>query len=408
MGKYTFNFDYLAEKLDEIIEVKDEKKISFTEIFLINDLESVLESAYDFSSEIPESQKQFIIQDGIKKFAYKDKKDGKQLQNQIKKSEKEFLKKPLNKYSVLSSLSFPYFDELHNVRLKKGAITFQRYSYPKKYKIGKLYEVLKNYSNSIPPHGYVPVVININARNNPEAIERALELLDLIRGMWNYSINSMQPSRIYYGPRHPINEIRLGPTHTLHYSNGKLATELYWYEINYLEKSTTWDVMHKWKYISKEFIWIRKSMNKMPYKNDFMNIFIRYTRALDTNDYETSYLKLWSLLEYLTATINSNYDKTISRSLFFYKDDILSKQIIEHLRIFRNKIVHYGESKDDLDSLLFQIKRIVENVIWFHLKFAGSFQSMEEFGRYLDLSKDKSILEKEISLRNKAMKFFYK
>ena len=231
--------------------------------------------------------------------------------------------------------------------------------------------------------------------------------MDLIRGIWNFSINRRVPTRLQWGGKHPINIIRLGPTHTLHDTKGDLVTELFWGDINFHEKSSIWDVKNKWGYISKEFIWIRNVLKKIKYKDDLVQIFIRYTNALDTNDYETSYLKLCSLLEFLTNTINSNYDKTISRSLFIYKDDIISREIIEHLRIFRNRVVHFGETRDELDPLLFQIKRFVEINIWLHLKLAGEFNSLEDFGKFLDLPKSKKSILNEIAYRKKAIKFLY-
>lgn len=404
MKKYSFNYDYLAKKLDQIIFVKDDGSISYSEIFLMQDIKSILVSAYDFAKEIPESEKQFIVDSAIKNFASIVNKDGKQLKYQIKKSEEEFLKTPFIKYIILTSLSFSYFSKLPIIKYLNGSIHFHS-SKPKKYNLSTLSSELLRYSKSIPPYGYVPVTVHVKARTNFEAMEKGLELIDLIRGIWNFSINIRIPARIQWGPRNPINIIRLGPTHTLHYSNGNLATELLWYELNHLEKSCNWDVEHKWSYIQKDFLSIRKILNKIPYKNDLLQIFIRYTRALDTNDYESAYLKLWSILELLTDTaITSGYDKTISRSLFFYKDDILSKEIIEHLRIFRNNIVHLGESRVELDSLLFQIKRFVEDNIRNHIKLAGYFNSRSEFGSFLELSRDKDKLEKEIDFRKKAIR----
>jgi hypothetical protein len=408
MRKYPFDFEYLAQKLDKIIEVKDGNIISFNDIFLKNDIESILESAYDFNAEIPELQKPIIIEEGISNFAINSIKNSEQLKRQIKKSEVEFLKKPSERFSLLSSFSFPYFEELQNVRYMNGGINLFRYGYPKKYKYKILNDELKKYSDSIPPHGYVPLVIKISARNYLEAVERGMDFIDIIRGIWNYSINRRVSSRMTFGLQDPINMIRLGPTLTLHFSNGKLACEQFWHELNYYQKSSTWDVAHRWQYISKEFLFIRKALKKLPYRNQFNKMFIRYTRALDSDDYETSYLKLWPLLEYLTDTINSNYDKTISRALFFYRDDVLSKELIEHLRLFRNKTVHTGETNRDLVPLLFQIKRIIERIIWFHLKLAGKFDTIEEFGKFLDLSKNKINLEGEILLREKALKFLYK
>lgn len=410
MGKYQFNFDYIARKLDEIIEVKGEKKIAFKEIFLINDLEAILESAYDFKSETSEAQKSFIIEEAIKVFGFKPNKNGRQLKSQIRKIENNFLLRPLQKFSILTSLSFPYFDQLRNLRYSSGSVNFYKFCYPRKYKFGALSDELNQYSKSrtTPPHGYVPTIVNITARTTIEAIEKGLEFLDLIRGIWNYSINFPTTARIHFGHRNPINEIRTGPTFTLFLTDGKLVAPQIWYEVNYVEKSSTWGFQHKWEKICQDSIWIRKALNKMPYRDHFFKIFIRYSKALDTNDYETAYLKLWSLLELLTDTKNAKYDDTISRALFFYNDDNLGREIMEHLRIFRNKLVHTGEARNEMDSMLFQIKRFVERMIWYHLKFSGRFKTIEEFGNFLDLSKNKGILEKEIELRKEALNFLNK
>lgn len=269
MGKYSFNLNYLAKQLDKIIRVKDGKSISYSDVFLKQDLESILVSAYDFNRVIPDSQKLSIIKDGIIKFKSKSTKDGKQLKTQIKKSENDFLKMPLKRFITLSSLSFPYFSKLQNIRLFKGYVSFHRF-YPNKFKLTPIHEQLLGYSSSIPPHNYVAVKVHINARNYLEAFTRSSELIDLIRGIWNFSINRRVPKRVRWGARDIINKIRLGPTNSLHDTKGNLVTELLWGDITFQEKSSIWDIKNKWGYISKEFIWIRNVLKKIKYKDDLV------------------------------------------------------------------------------------------------------------------------------------------
>lgn len=164
--------------------------------------------------------------------------------------------------------------------------------------------------------------------------------------------------------------------------------------------------MKQWANINRAFIFLRKNINKVKFKDEIREIFIRYVRALDSMDFESSYLKLWSLLEFLTNTQRMNYDKTITRTLFFYKDDTHNKEILEHLRLLRNKMIHIGESRSEMDPVIFQLKRFVEGIIIFLVNSKDYFNDMEEVGYFLDLSTDYNILKKEIKFRKRVFTLF--
>jgi len=101
-----------------------------------------------------------------------------------------------------------------------------------------------------------------------------------------------------------------------------------------------------------------------------------------------------------------NYDKTIARTLFFFKDDVHNKEILEHLRLLRNKMIHVGESRNEMDAVIFQLKSFVERIIIFLINSRDYFNSMDEVGYFLDLSTDQNVLRKEIKFRNRVKTLF--
>jgi len=402
MKKYNFDFEYLAQQLDELIKVKDEKSVTYSEMFLVPELGSILETAYEFNPIIPNGVFSRIILDGIQIFVRKNIKDGKALKSSIKQSERNYLEQEKKKYYLLTSLSFKYFDQLPKLKIDQVHISFLPYL-PKKYRIYDNINIKSKFPD-YPPKDYTIVIISLQARSLAEAIELGLEKLNFVRGFWNFSINRRLGSRIQMGKRDPINDVRLGPLHTIHDGSGKLSDKIYWFENEFLYKSSYNSVKDKWQYINKEFIHFKKCLKNSKSDIDISSYVNYYTNALDTIDYHSAYLKLWSLLEQLTDTGLSGYDKTISRTLFFYKNDKLNKEALEHLRIIRNRLIHKGESPDDIDPVLFQMKRFVEKILLFQINNLNYFFNIHEVGRFLDINYDEDSLKREIQFRRRVLK----
>ena len=85
---------------------------------------------------------------------------------------------------------------------------------------------------------------------------------------------------------------------------------------------------------------IRQKLKKCKYQEDVKKAIVMYCQAFDLYDWEASFIKLWSLLEFLTATKNNSYDITIKRIKFLYKDTEDTHQSLTYLREFRNSLVH--------------------------------------------------------------------
>jgi hypothetical protein len=126
---------------------------------------------------------------------------------------------------------------------------------------------------------------------------------------------------------------------------------------------------------------------------------------LDIPDFESSYLKLWSVLEFLTGTVNGRNEDLIRRCTFFFNERDLARQVLEHLRDRRNAHIHAGTESYQLESLVFQLKRFVERLLVFHLRNGKNFLSIADAGNYLDLPTDPDTLRQRIARSKMALRF---
>lgn len=139
-----------------------------------------------------------------------------------------------SKYNILTSISMNY--ELPNEILKvgKSTIKFIRDLPQKLSKIRN--ENLNSFklNQEITHTNYMYVIIEIKAKGEIEAINIALDDLDLLRSIFCLYSN---PDMVLFSDNtpKPINKIRLGQFHTIHNERGELiAQNKYWYEPNFI------------------------------------------------------------------------------------------------------------------------------------------------------------------------------
>jgi len=150
---------------------------------------------------------------------------------------------------------------------------------------------------------------------------------------------------------------------------------------------------------------IRRMVKTSRYPGDLRSAFIKYTRALDGVDYEISFIKLWSLLEFLTNCGDGKYDLLVRRCAYLSKEHEYHQQILEHLRQRRNSFVHAATETDLAKSLVFQLKLYVDHMIMFHLRNSLRFRSREDAAAFLDMPYDPDIIKERIRRFKLAFKF---
>ena len=405
--------DYKPEKLVQLIDeaaiIAQDGSVSYSG-FAIDEYRILLGGMLELNKQVRDTEKKRIL---IK--ACFNASDGKitkdNLLKYINKLESEFLSKPIIEFRLLTgiSLSRDIKVPLHringanisiNPKLSKRMMSHRAQS----LEFAK-HSIIGNY-----PRSYADVLVTVKARSPHEAAQSALDSLDFLRGMWNFSENRRQLTRnSFSGKQEPVNSILLAPIHTLHLRDGSPASESWWYEPNYLEPTKLFTRQAEFNEILQFTQSFRKYLSRSHYQSELIAITLRYARALDTRDLNDAFLKLWGILETLTGTGlgNTTYKEAIRRAALIvqHRDYDYSLQVLTYLKDFRNKFVHAGSESDEIESLLFLLKRYVEILLEFHLGNGFRFKSIVDACNFMDMPNDKKVLNERMRVLNFAKKF---
>ena len=203
-----------------------------------------------------------------------------------------------------------------------------------------------------------------------------------------------------------MNKISFGPLHTIHFPNGKLASESWLYETGYIGPLTPFNMKNKIEDLYKFHNKVRNLLRKNKLNNYIEVALKKYTQALDLRDLESSFLRLWGLLEYLTSTNeNESHKDTVKRASFFFEERGYAQQVLNHLRDHRNKSVHTGESNQNIETLLYQLKNFVEVVIEFQIVNRFNFLNREELTQFMNSPNDIPELQRRQKMIGHVLKF---
>lgn len=401
-----FNPKDIAYRLNESKLAKDDGKVSFDGLSF-SEYIAVLDSMISLHCQVPKLEKSRIVSKAAFNAASKGVITDELLLAEISKLEQDYLSQIPNKYVLLASLSINPYCKLKKVIIDDCIITFCSFP-PLKFDREIRDKILPHATYSIfsdLPKNYICVKITVTAKSHIEAAERALEAIDFLRGIWNLFYNRGQTFRWSSGERHPVNNIVIGPLHTLHCPNGKLATESWWYETSYLGASKVFnidDIESLYKYQT----FVRRHLQRSNYGNFFKKILVRYARALDLRDWENAFLRLWGLLESLTHTReNESHKVTVRRASFLFKDPEYVKQVLTHLKNYRNMAVHAGEDHHNIETMMYQLKRFVEVLLQFQIANSHKFKHQDEVVQFLDMPYDMKVLARKMKLIEYAVKF---
>jgi len=194
-----------------------------------------------------------------------------------------------------------------------------------------------------------------------------------------------------------------GPIHTIHVPNGKAATDEYWFEPEFDARVNGVALENNYLKVKKFESWARKQLQLCPYGMRIEKLIIRYTRALDERNLTNAFLRIWSLLEELTATQMLNHKLTVRRAARLFQNHEYAQLVLNNLRSFRNRIVHESHETDQAEGLLYEAKSYVETMLRFLLKYHRTFSSLEELGKFLDLPINRDALRTGLRYRRFAL-----
>ena len=255
------------------------------------------------------------------------------------------------------------------------------------------------------PKNYKNVIVTLSAKSHAEAANRALDSIDLLRGIWNFYENRGHGIRISSGKRKPVNKFILGALHTLHEPNGNLATNTWWFDPEYVYQIDPYNPSRDLERIYKFQKTGRKLLRKSRYSQDIVSAILRYTRALDLTNWEDAFLRLWGVLEHLTGTgPDDSHKVTTRRAAFIFGGEEYSRQVLIHLRDYRNRAVHAGSENHEIEAYMYQLKRFVESLLEFHLGSKFGFKNLKEVSTVLDLPCSRE----ELCQKHNALKYAQK
>jgi hypothetical protein len=306
-------------------------------------------------------------------------------------------------YSLLTSISLAHDDFPERLRVLDTEVCFLDGGYPRKY--NSRVDLLKAHTLPVPsaPSTYCNVVVKAKAKSPAAAVKKCMRALDLQRAIWCTMCNPQMQIAFGGSAFSPVNVVRLGSKHTVHSADGVAYTEAVWFEPSFVE-APIFRVQES-AALQKKSRWVFHRISICPYGENVIASLIRYVRALDNRDFNSAFLELWGALEALTTPNYADYDKTIQRTAFIFKDNAFHRQILEHLRECRNSYIHSGESSSSARTHCYQLQLYFVQMVYFHLGSAPFFQSLEEANLFLDSPVDAAALARRFRLARKAKRF---
>lgn len=314
--------------------------------------------------------------------------------------------KPNTAFQILTSISLCKQQQPVIIEIEDCKIELLNSCFPKKYAaarekaINTSFQYARLSANEV-PNDYTNVIITVSAKSPSIAVSKALHCLDLQRAIWCLLSNSVM--QIMGNEWEPINKIRLGEIHTVHSEDGELASEAFWYEPNFV-KAKLFDLWNQSDNFEKNDKYYLAQLGESKYSEKLKDVLLRYVRALDERDQNNALIKLWGAIESLTIS-GQNCDSVIKRCAFLYSDYTFHKQVLEHLREYRNQSVHAGDQSEEAKNHCYQLQFYFRTLIQLHINKAQVFHSLEEANEFLDLPPDKENLLRKKELIESALSF---
>ena len=334
------------------------------------------------------------------------------LLEKIQEYEIKYLKIQPKRFVLLSSLSVPKQTKMKSCKANNKLIIFSP-SISNKFikEFNEIYKIAKYSIKNKLPDNYLHVKIFVSARTPSDAINKAINFYNFFRGIWNLAVNRSQYLRISSGFPKPVNKFLSGPLSTLHYPSGKLAKDIWWYDLEYQYPLPHFDPTKHLKWIYKYEKYVRKKLDKIKYSKILIQSITDYGIALDSINWKTTFLNLWSILERLTFTNpNEGYQTTINRVSFLSEKRNYHRIVLGQLKKLRNSFTHGNQSAENeiLENIIYQLKWYVERLLEFHLKMGPKFKNSEEARNFLSLPYDLHDIKEKIVLLQLAKNFIDK
>ncbi|HAS6208328.1 TPA: hypothetical protein I7245_21295 [Vibrio vulnificus] len=390
----------ILEKIDSLKKVVD-GNVTFSS-FEYHDAKAALESMINFPNAAKDLDKSLLVTKAIWEVAKAPITEANAFINQINQNIRDELATRENTYFVLTSISVTNIG-IRSIRLDDCLFRFYQSKFPTKFNNRKSQILSKSNVEETESIGYTKVVIELSAKSEQLAANKGLRVLDQLRAMYCLFLNN---SNEFIGNQwEPINRVRLGEYHTVHREDGTIYPDMFWYDptYKYARPVSSGDI----SIIVKNIKYVITRLGKLDrkYKDILVESLLRYVRAFDEQNQNTAVMRAWGALEGVAAPNESNCDSVTRRCAFLFDEHEYHKQILEHVREYRNRNVHAGEESKAAKNHGFQIQRYFKQLLLFHIHNAGNFDEIQGANRFLDLPTSKVSLLGNQKIIKKALKF---
>jgi hypothetical protein len=341
--------------------------------------------------------------------AFKEDTKIKRLESVLEKFNEEvnFILNETKKYALVTTLSIKKSTALKSRIINDTRISF--YScLPKKYskfRVSQLSEYL--YKDYLEPDDYVFVVVTCEGnKDHRSSVNKMLKSLDLYRGLLELCLknhhNFFADKDEFKYPT--TSGIKLGEYHTLHTESGAIVTERVWYQQNYKEANalSITDISKLENVLAINIKWLKNSSLK--YREHVMKSISLYIIAIDLDDAESRFLKLWTAIEVLLVNCDKEAALT-ERISFRYSDRSTVKLILSELRKERNEAIHKGIIIASLEYKVFILKDFAEDIFRFFIKNPFNFKAPQHVVDFFHLPTDPKEIDEKIRRLKLVKKF---
>jgi len=236
---------------------------------------------------------------------------------------------------------------------------------------------------------WTAVTVSCYGRNAQSSGNRALDTLNYLRAIWNFSYNRWQGYSWSAPVERPKNRIRIGPVHTVHNPDGTPAGDWFYFEQPFAQsyypgRADAYGEKELNDLARQEEFYL-SPIDKLKYRGEFRSVLREYVSILDTPSSEGGFTRLWKVLEALTATEMADYDTMVTRASAVFRNTQLAHMMVNQLKHARNITTHDMKSAIDSRICFQQALRFVHALLVLHLDYAGEFASFKEVGEFLSL-----------------------
>lgn len=315
------------------------------------------------------------------------------------------LSKKEEKFVLVSSISFDSASWPRRVSVLSSSIEFFGMNLPKKFLSRKklIEQNGRHLGIEDAPANYCVVGVSVHAKSAHMAASRALRDLDVYRGILCLEANKTLEISFGGNAHQPINLIRLGGFQTLHHVNGLSASEAIWYVPQYKKEK-----LYRFKrpdVVQRNVRYALRRIKKSPFGNVIAESVGRYVSALDEPDPNTAFIRLWGAFEMLLTPGVADYDALVDRCCFIFQESEYHRQVLMHLREYRNANIHAGHQTNEARTNCFLLQDYYKYLFWFLIEKSLTYRSLSDLHEFLSLPQDLGQLKAKSKLLKDGIAF---